>query len=124
MSEKTELQREILLTWYNNPNATNKEIAEVCDCSASYVSEIKNRFNNYDQFEAMMDRQDRDIEQMFGDDIFDTDSSSTGQVKGGSQQSFIEMWQEMPDDATGVIMKGVIVAVFLVVGYQIVLTLI
>lgn len=124
MSEKTELQREILLTWYNNPNATNKEIAEVCDCSASYVSEIKNRFNNYDQFEAMMDRQDRDIEQMFGDDIFDTDSSSTGQVKGGSQQSFIEMWQEMPDDATGVIMKGVIVAVFLVVGYQIVLTLV
>jgi hypothetical protein len=124
MSEKTELQREILLTWYNNPNATNKEIAEVCDCSASYVSEIKNRFNNYDQFEAMMDRQDRDIEQMFGDDIFDTDSPSTGQVKGGSQQSFVEMWQEMPDDATGVIMKGVIVAVFLVVGYQIVLTLV
>jgi hypothetical protein len=124
MSEKTELQREILLTWYNNPNATNKEIAEVCDCSASYVSEIKNRFNNYDQFEAMMDRQDRDIEQMFGDDIFDTDSPSTGQFKGGSQQSFVEMWQEMPDDATGVIMKGVIVAVFLVVGYQIVLTLV
>lgn len=124
MSGKTDLQREILLTWYDNPNATNKEIAEACDCSASYVSEVKNRFNNYDEFEAMMDRQDKEMEQMFGDDIFAGSGMPMAQAGGVNQQGFIKMWQDMPDDAAGIIMKAVIVVVFLFVGYQIALTLI
>ena len=60
-AEKTDLQRDILLTWYENPNATNKEISEACNCSASYVSQVTNRFDNYDEMEAMMDRQDKEL---------------------------------------------------------------
>ncbi|MDS0220864.1 hypothetical protein NDI54_05785 [Haloarcula sp. S1AR25-5A] len=67
---KTDLQRQILLTWYENPNATNTEISEMCDCSASYVSQVKNRFDNYNEMEYMMDRQDEELEVMFGSDIF------------------------------------------------------
>ena len=118
MSGKTDLQREILLTWYNNPDITNKEIAEACDCSASYVSQIKNRFDDYDEFEAMMDRQDRQMEQMFDDDIFASGALSAGQTGSGDQQGFIELWQELPNDTTGIIIKAVIVLVFLIIGYQ------
>ena len=123
MSGKTDLQREILLTWYNNPNTTNKEIAEACDCSASYISQIKNRFDDYDEFEAMMDRQDRQMEQMFDDDIFASGALSAGQTGSGDQQGFIELWQELPNDTTGIIIKTVIVLVFLIIGYQAVLIL-
>lgn len=123
MSGKTDLQREILLTWYDNPNMTNKEIAEACDCSASYVSQIKNRFDDYNEFEAMMDRQDRQMEQMFGDDIFAGGAPSAGQAGSGDQQGFIELWQELPNDTTGIIIKTVIVLVFLIIGYQAVLIL-
>ena len=118
MSGKTDLQREILLTWYNNPDITNKEIAEACDCSASYVSQIKNRFDDYNEFEAMMDRQDRQMEQMFDDDIFASGALSAGQTGSGDQQGFIELWQELPNDTTGIIIKAVIVLLFLIIGYQ------
>jgi len=118
MSGKTDLQREILLTWYNSPNTTNKEIAEACDCSASYVSQIKNRFDDYNEFEAMMDRQDRQMEQMFDDDIFASGALSAGQTGSGDQQGFIELWQELPNDTTGIIIKAVIVLLFLIIGYQ------
>lgn len=92
MSGKTDLQRETLLTWYDNPNATNREIAEACDCSVSYVSQIKNRFDGYNEFEAMMDRQDRQMEQMFGDGIFAGGAPSVGQTGSGDRQGFIELW--------------------------------
>ena len=57
MSDKTELQRDILVTAYRNPNATQKQIADVCNCSASYVSNV---LGKHDQWDAM----DAEIEQM------------------------------------------------------------
>ena len=118
MGDKTELQREILLTWYDNPEETNKEIAKACDCSASYVSEVKSRFGGYNQFEAMMDRRDEELEQMFGNDIYASPAASTGTP---GNQGFAELWNDIPDGPAGLLIKAVIVVVFLFVGYQIAL---
>lgn len=118
MRDKTELQREILLTWYDNPAETNKEIAKACDCSASYVSEVKSRFDDYNQFEAMMDRQDEGLQRMFGNDIFASSAASTGTP---GNQGFAELWNDLPDGPAGFLIKAVIVVVFLFVGYQIAL---
>ena len=52
MSDKTELQRDILVTAYRNPGATQKEIADACDCSASYVSNVLGRHNEWDALDA------------------------------------------------------------------------
>lgn len=70
----SELQQEIVAEWYSNPNATNSEIATACDCSASYVSQVKSKFDTYDKLEAVMAQFDNDIQQMFDeieDDIED-----------------------------------------------------
>ena len=112
---KTDLQREILLTWYENPGATNKEIADACDCSASYVSEIKNRFDGYDHFEAMMDREDRQMEAMFGDDIFGSGAAPTG----GSGANLAEAWEETPNNAAGLVIKAIVLLVLLYVFFEI-----
>ncbi|OYR59052.1 winged helix-turn-helix domain-containing protein [Halorubrum ezzemoulense] len=117
-NEKTDLQREILLTWYNNPNATNKEISEACDCSASYVSTVKNRFDNYNEMEAMMDQQDKQMEQMFGDGIFDTSTQS------GNQQGIVEQYEELPNNLAGHIMRGIILVVLAYAGFEILTTLV
>jgi len=120
--EKTELQREILLTWYQNPGATNKEIAEACDCSSSYVSTVKNRFDNYNEFEAMMDRQDKQMEQMFGEGIFQQDQAvTTGQT---DQPGLAQQWEEIPNNAPGLIIKAVVLVALLYAVYQFGLTLI
>lgn len=119
---KTELQREILLTWYDNPDATNKEIADACNCSASYVSTVKNRFDGYNEFEAMMDRQDREMERMFGDGIF-ASGAPTNASKTGDQPGLAEMWEEIPNNPVGLIMKGIVLMVLLFVAYQITITL-
>jgi transcriptional regulator with XRE-family HTH domain len=55
MSEMTELQREIMITARDYPRATQKEIAEMCDCSASYVSDVLNRYDSVDAFYAGLD---------------------------------------------------------------------
>ena len=52
MSDMTELQRDILLTARDHPRATQKEIAEMCDCSSSYVSNVLNRYDSVDAFHA------------------------------------------------------------------------
>jgi len=119
---KTELQREILLTWYDNPNATNKEIAELCDCSASYVSNVKNRFDDYTEFEIMMDRQDKEMETMFGEGIF-----RQGQMTGGGQTNqagLAEQWEEMPNNAPGIIIKSTVLVALLYAVYQFGITLV
>lgn len=67
---KTKLQQDIVAEWYNNPNATNSEIAEACDCSSSYVSQVKNQFDSYDQLDAVLARFDHNIQRMF-DEIED-----------------------------------------------------
>jgi hypothetical protein len=121
---KTELQREILLTWYDNPNATNKEIPEACDCSASYVSTVKNRFNDYNQFEAMMDRQDKEMEQMFGEEIFASGAAPVNQSVSGDQPGLAEMWEDIPNNPAGIIIKAIVSMVLLFAAYQIAITLI
>ena len=121
-SQKTELQRDILLTWYQNPNATNKEIAEACDCSASYVSTVKNRFDDYNEFEAMMDRQDREMEQMFGDDIFGAEQS-TSAVAAPDGPGIAEQWDEIPNNAAGLFIKLIILMVLGYVAFQVGTTL-
>ncbi len=121
--EKTELQRDILLTWYDNPDATNKEIAEACDCSASYVSDVKNKFDDYNHFEAMMDRQDKEMERMFGDDIFASGAAPINQAGGGDQPGLAEMWEETPNNAAGILIKAIILMALLFVAYQFAITL-
>jgi hypothetical protein len=116
--EKTDLQREILLAWYENPNATNKEIATACDCSSSYVSTVKNRFNNYNEFEAMMDRQDKEMEQMFGDDIFMGGSSSLNTTT--NQKGIAEQFEEIPNNAVGLIFKGMILLIMAYAAFEVV----
>jgi len=115
-SGKTELQRDILLTWYDNPNATNKEISDMCGCSASYVSNVKNRFDDYNEFEVMMDRQDKEMEAMFGESIF-----QQGQMAGGGQTNqagLAEQWENIPNNAPGVVIKTVVLVALLYAVYQ------
>lgn len=66
MNEKTELQRDILIEWYHDEDATNEEIAERLDCSPSYVSEVKNKFEDYDEFQATLDEEERRFEAITG----------------------------------------------------------
>ena len=66
MTEKTDLQRDILIEWYNDKEATNEEIAERLDCSPSYVSEVKNKFEDYDEFQAILDKEARRFEEITG----------------------------------------------------------
>ncbi|WP_256296402.1 hypothetical protein [Haloarchaeobius salinus] len=124
--DKTALQREILLTWHRNPNATNKEIAEACDCSASYVSQVKNRFDDYNEFEAMMDRQDRELERMFGGDIFAGQGQQTSARSMNAQPAnsaegvnLAEAWDELPDNPVGHLMRAIILIVLLYVLYEV-----
>ncbi|PSQ55319.1 winged helix-turn-helix domain-containing protein [Halobacteriales archaeon SW_8_68_21] len=112
-SSKTDLQRDILLTWRDNPNATNQEIAKACDCSASYVSQIKNRFDNYNEFDAMMDRQDAELEQMFGEDIFGNSGTAPPAVEP-ERPGIAEQWDEIPNNIPGLLIKLIIV---MVLGY-------
>jgi hypothetical protein len=122
-SGKTDLQRDILVTWYENPNATNKEIAEACDCSASYVSDVKNRFDNYGEMEAMFDRQDRELEQMFGEGVLNSGSSGMGGsmavANSGEPQGLAETYENLPDNAVGYIGRALILVITLYVAYQV-----
>ena len=115
---KTQLQRDILITWYENPSATNKEIAEACDCSASYVSEVKNRFDGYNEMEAMFDRQDRELEQMFGDGVFSTGPENMAGPR--EQQGLAEIYEDRPDNAAGAIGRVIIILVGLYVVFQVI----
>lgn len=116
---KTELQRNILLTWYENPGSTNKEIAEACDCSASYVSNVKNRFDNYNSMEAMMDREDKEMQKMFGEDIF-SGSINTKSASGmDEQRGLAEIYEDLPNNVVGNIARGIIIVITLYVAYKI-----
>ncbi|SDF00848.1 hypothetical protein SAMN04488067_101416 [Halorubrum xinjiangense] len=113
---KTDLQREILLTWRENPNATNQEIADACDCSASYVSQVKNRFDGYDEFDAMMDREDAELEQMFGENIFGGSGTVPGAVESEGA-GITEQWEDIPNNIPGLLIKLIVV---MVLGYAVV----
>ncbi|MGB9930848.1 hypothetical protein [Haloarcula amylolytica] len=55
MSDLSELQQKILRTARNNPQASQKEIARICDCSDSYVSSTLNQYNSVSAFNAELD---------------------------------------------------------------------
>lgn len=118
---KTELQRDILLTWYENPNATNKEIADACDCSASYVSQVTNRFDDYNEMEAMVDRRDKEIERMFGEDIFQNLPSNNAQIGLNAPEgpSLIEIYSQQPDNLAGYLVRAGILLFLLFIFYQV-----
>ena len=115
-SQKTELQRDILLTWYKNPNATNKDIADACNCSSSYVSTVKNRFDDYNEFEAMMDQQDKEMEQMFGEGIFGQNQAASGNQS--NQPGLAQQWEQSPNNPPGLIIKAVVLVALLYAAYQ------
>jgi len=122
--DKTDLQRQILLTWYENPNASNQQIADVCDCSGSYVSQIKNRFDGYDEMEYMFDSQDAEMERMFGGDIFSGQSqpvASSGIDMGQPSEGkgIGEMYEELPDNMAGNLMRAIILLILLYVSYEV-----
>jgi hypothetical protein len=124
-NDKTDLQREILLTWYEHPNATKKEISDRVGCSSSYVSTVTNRFDDYNEFEAMMDRQDRELEQMFGDDFFDEPAMPRArQPASGAQMGLAGMWEELPHNPVGNLVRGIILLLLGFVAYKIVVALV
>jgi predicted transcriptional regulator len=59
---KTDLKRDILIKLKNNPDATNKEIANAVGCSPSYVSTVKNEFSDYTSVDAMQDQLDKELD--------------------------------------------------------------
>lgn len=134
MTEKTELQREILLTWRENPDATNAEIAEACDCSASYVSQVTSRFDDYDAFQAALDRGDREMASLFGDEAVGSGGQlTTGGAGGGSltadggTQEGVDLaaaWDELPNNPVGHLLRVLILAVTVYVVYEVLTTLV
>nr|WP_241659158.1 MarR family transcriptional regulator [Halorubrum salsamenti] len=119
---KTGLQRDILLTWWENPNATNQEIADACDCSASYVSQIKNRFDDYNELDAMMDRQDSELERMFGEGIFGNNGTTPAAVETEGP-GIAEQWNEIPNNIPGLLIKLIVVMVLGYAAIQVGMTL-
>lgn len=61
MGEKTDLQREILITAHNNPHLKQTEIADRVGCSSSYVSDVLNRFNSIDAMQAEIEQLNHDL---------------------------------------------------------------
>ncbi|WP_435177930.1 winged helix-turn-helix transcriptional regulator [Halorussus sp. AFM4] len=61
MGEKTELQRDILITAYHNPRLNQSEIADRVGCSSSYVSTVLNRFDNVDAMHAEIEQLNQDL---------------------------------------------------------------
>lgn len=56
MSERTELQREILVTAYDHPELSQVEVANHVGCSASYVSNVLNDYDSHDAMEARIEQ--------------------------------------------------------------------
>lgn len=61
---KTELKRDILLELQNNPDATNKHIANAVDCSLSYVSTVRNQYDDYTDVDALQDQIQKDLDKL------------------------------------------------------------
>lgn len=57
--QKTETVRDILIELQRQPNATNDEIASTVGCSASYVSQVKREFDDYNDVDAAFDEVDK-----------------------------------------------------------------
>jgi len=57
----------------------------------------KNRFDDYNEFEAMMDRQDAELEQMFGENIFENSGTTSATVESEGP-GIAEQWNEIPNN--------------------------
>ena len=66
MTEKTALDRDILIEWYHNKDASDEEIAEAVGSTASHVGEVKDTFADYDDFQATLDEEERTFEERTG----------------------------------------------------------
>lgn len=95
MSRKTELQRQILIIAYDNPNLSKAEIARKLDCSSSYVSQVLNRYDGHDAMQAR-------IEELNSQLGMDTASSNMGlgtpTPTGGSSTGPIESDIELTEE--------------------------
>lgn len=58
MAGKTELQRRILITAYDNPRMSQAEISRHVGCSSSYVSTVLNRYDSLDAINARIEELD------------------------------------------------------------------
>lgn len=67
MGDKTDLKRDILLELQDDPDATNTEIADAVGCSASYVSQVKNEFDDYNALDAAQDDVDKRFDEIEDD---------------------------------------------------------
>ncbi|MFC7155494.1 HNH endonuclease [Halomarina halobia] len=61
MSDKTELQRLILIERYNDPNVTQAEIARKLGCSSSYVSQVLRQYDSFDAIQARIDQLNHEL---------------------------------------------------------------
>ena len=68
--------------------------------------------------EAMFDREDRELEQMFGSGILDEGTGNT--MESGEQQGLAEIYEDLPDNAVGNIGRAVILLVTIYVLYEVV----
>lgn len=124
--DETELQREILRTWRSHPDATNREIADACDCSPSYVSQVKNRFDSYGEFDATTDRRDRELERTFGGDIFtDQPRRTSAKLSNPTEDADLAgVWDELPNNPVGHVMRAIVLIILPYVLYEVVAILV
>lgn len=76
--------------------------------------------------EAMIDRQDREIERMFGDDIFQDMPPAGGGVGTSAQAGpgLADIYSEQPDNLAGYIIRALVVLILLYVTYEIAMILV
>lgn len=61
MSNKTELQRDILITAHDNPQLSKSDIARRVDCSDSYVGQVLSRYDSHDAMQARIEELNRQL---------------------------------------------------------------
>lgn len=103
MSQRTDLQREILVTAYDNPKMSQSEIADKLGCSASYVSNVLNEYDSHDAMAARIEQFDAGFELM-------------GQPANGDVRQAKPDFEGISVENTppaGIAVMGVLVAAFL-----------
>jgi transcriptional regulator with XRE-family HTH domain len=107
MSDMTDLQRQIMRTARDYPRASQKEIADRCDCSSSYVSNVLNQYDSVNAFNA-------DLNTMPGVDTLQTSTNMGSPVWLEDTEPIVE--DEELDEAVAEGMQ--IIGASLKKGYQ------
>lgn len=68
---------------------------------------MKNRFDDYNEFEATMDRRDREMERMFGSEVFDASTAPMVQSGAQEQPGMAAVWEDIPNNPAGIVIKGI-----------------